>query len=126
MPALWRSDRAVGRFSGESARGRPDSRRRAGSERDQVARQAVVDRAGELRVGIGRRWSSEIETRGIAEGAEGGLEIGQVLAPVQGRQALAGEVAEGGEMEEIDVEMEDVEAVRLAQHASSMASRLAV
>ena len=51
------------------------------------------------------------------EGRETGPEVGQVEPPVKGGEAAPGEMAEQREVDEIDMEMKDVVAVRLGQHA---------
>ena len=65
-------------------------------------------------IGVGDRLALRVRDRDqlhFRKGRESRLEIGQIEPAVQGRQALAGEMAEDREMQEIDMEMEDVELV---------------
>ena len=49
-----------------------------------------------------------------------GQQIGQILAPVQGRHGHAGDRPEKRKMELVDMEMQDVELVGALPHRSSM------
>ena len=74
----------------------------------------------QLTGGIGRRWSSEIETSGVRKVAIDGPQIREIQAPVQRRDRLADEVLQEGIVEQVDMEVEDVESDASARTSSSI------
>src|SRR5205085_1541340 len=78
-------------------------------EGNQIPRQAMMDGARKVRprnrfpLVVGNR--DELH---LGEGRISRPEIGQVLPSVQGGEAFVRQMAEGREMQEVDMEMEDV------------------
>ena len=87
------------------------------TRRDQIARHAVMDGRDEIGADEGQALIvGDRHQLHLRKGPIGRMEIGQILPPVQGGDALVREMPEGREMEKVEVKVDDVEFVLPAHH----------